>query len=185
MRFRFNDKKTAQAAAHLLRLHGGSMEYLKLIKLMYLADRKMLVEHGITITGDTMKSMKHGPVLSNVFDLISVGQAHLDSEWFQLITPPTNYKVSLRPETGGAPKNDELSEFEMDLLKDLHERYGAMDQWKLVEHLHKELPEWKDPGESSSIISPVDILRAEDRTPEEIERVKRTADDIWFLGAPT
>ena len=49
---------------------------------MYLADRRMLVEHGITITGDTMKSMKHGPVLSNVFDLISLGEAHFDSEWY-------------------------------------------------------------------------------------------------------
>ena len=37
--FIFDERKAAQAAAHLLRRHGSSMWDIKLIKLLYLADR--------------------------------------------------------------------------------------------------------------------------------------------------
>ena len=37
---RFNEVKATQAAARLLRNRGGRMKYLKLIKLLYLADRE-------------------------------------------------------------------------------------------------------------------------------------------------
>ena len=47
------------------RLHA---DYIKLIKLLYLADRAALIETGSPITGDRYVSMKFGPVLSNVFE---------------------------------------------------------------------------------------------------------------------
>jgi len=34
MRFKFNPRKTAQAAAHIARRHGGAINYMKLIKLL-------------------------------------------------------------------------------------------------------------------------------------------------------
>jgi hypothetical protein len=126
--------------------------------------------------------MRHGPVLSHVFNFISHGEDHQHSEWFKLISAPNNYKVSLRPEVR-EPENDELSEFEMDLLRNLHTKYGAMDKWKLVELLHDQLPEWTDPGDSSFPIRPAEILRLEDRTDEQIAEVKSMADELWFLSS--
>lgn len=182
MRFRFNDQKTTQAAAHLLKLHGGTMDYIKLIKLLYLTDRQMLLDHGIPLTGDTMLSMRHGPVLSRVLDFINNGENHQKSLWFKIIAPPAEYAVSLRPEFQDAPPVDELSEYELQLLREIHEQYGSIDKWKLVDLLHDQLPEWRDPGHSVLPISPADILRAEDRSDEQIADVKRTAEDLWFLG---
>jgi hypothetical protein len=52
IKFVFNPKKAAQAAAYLLKLNGGKMDYRRLLTLLYLADRKMLITHGRTITGD-------------------------------------------------------------------------------------------------------------------------------------
>jgi hypothetical protein len=52
VRFRFNERKAAQAAAYLLAKRGGRMDYRKLLALLYLADRQKLVERGHTITGD-------------------------------------------------------------------------------------------------------------------------------------
>ena len=69
MEFVFNDRKTAQAAAWLLDRQEGRMPYLKLIKLLYLADRQSLIESGYPITGDRLVSMDRGPVLSRVLDL--------------------------------------------------------------------------------------------------------------------
>ena len=38
----FNERKATEAAAHLLALRGGQMHYLKLLKLLYIADREAL-----------------------------------------------------------------------------------------------------------------------------------------------
>src|SRR5438477_7194490 len=78
MRFQFNIDKTMQAIATLLRFHNTKeMSYLRMLKLLYIADRESLKETGRPITGDHVVAMAHGPVLSGVFDLIK--GAH--SEW--------------------------------------------------------------------------------------------------------
>src|SRR5438105_4403367 len=65
MHFKFNLKKTVQAAAEFLRHEPGKqMSRLRLIKLLYIADREALLETGRPITSDTIVAMKHGPVLS-------------------------------------------------------------------------------------------------------------------------
>ena len=52
MRMRFNEKKATQAAARFLRLCKGCMNYMKLIKLLYIADREALLRWGRPITTD-------------------------------------------------------------------------------------------------------------------------------------
>lgn len=182
MRFKFNAKKTAQAAALIARRHGGAINYMKLIKLLYLADRQMLLDHGTMVTGDRHVAMKFGPVLSQVLNLINEGardEAH--TPWFDFFGAPEKYDVQLKP---GAPtENDELSRYEVKLLESIDDKYGSMDRWALVDYLHKNLPEWTDPGETSTPISPEMILRAESRSDEEIQRVKAAADDAWFIDS--
>ena len=70
MQTRFNQRKAAHAASVFLRLRGNKMSYLKLIKLLYLLDRTALERWERPVTGDRYVSMKLGPVLSNVRDLI-------------------------------------------------------------------------------------------------------------------
>ena len=70
MEFFFDERKAAQAASVLLDRHEGRMPYIKLLKLLYLADREALIETGLPITGDRFVSLKFGPVLSRVLDLI-------------------------------------------------------------------------------------------------------------------
>lgn len=183
MRFHFDDRKTAHAAAFLLSRAGGRMAHMQLIKLLYLADREMLLKHGMPITGDQMTAMRHGPVLSRVLDFITDGPTKSASAWFDYVGPSIDYVVALKPEAKTDPEQlDELSRFELRLLGDVFEKYGRMDRWDLVELLHKMLPEWSDPGSSAFKISPEQILRAESRSDEEIQRVKEDADELWLLG---
>ena len=65
MNFRFNFERALQASAYLLRLDGKRMGYLRLLKLLYIADREWLAETGESITGDRAYAMKYGPVLSS------------------------------------------------------------------------------------------------------------------------
>src|SRR5271155_5522268 len=70
MPFRFNFDRALQASAYLLRLDHKKMSYLRLLKLLYIADREWLAVTGESITGDRAYAMKFGPVLSTVYDLI-------------------------------------------------------------------------------------------------------------------
>lgn len=181
MRFRFNDAKTAQAAAEFLRLSGGTLPYMVLIKLLYMADRQMILDHGQPITGDRLVSMDHGPVLSGVLDLITHGpKRNTKSSWFKLIDAPSGYDISLKDP---AAPTDELSRYELRLLADVHEKFGAIDRWDLVKMLHTILPEWTDPDGSAIRIDPADILRAESRSEDEIERVRQDAQDLYFMAS--
>ena len=65
------------------------MSYMKLIKLLYFADRKYIKQTGSSITKDTYYSMKNGPVLSNVLNLINTEpEPDRFSYWSSIIAEP-------------------------------------------------------------------------------------------------
>jgi uncharacterized phage-associated protein len=169
MRMRFNEAKATQAAARLLRNRGGRMSYMKLIKLLYLADREALSRWGRPITTDTYVSMKHGPVLSQVLDLITEGPNPLVGEtfWSKHISEPEHFEVSLKEN----PSDDLLSEAEDELLDGIFKEFGHLNRWQLVDLVHK-LPEWKDPEGSVLPIDYADILKAQNKKPEEIRAIE-------------
>lgn len=178
MRFHFNERKTAQAAAHLLKLSGGRLNYMQLIKLLFLADRRALVENGQPITGASMVSMNNGPVLSQVLDLVN-GEGS-DGSWAAYVSSPSNYEVTLNARE---PDNDEMSRFELRLLGEVYARFGKMDKWDLVRWLHYNIPEWRDPKGSVLSIEFADVLRANDVPEDEIQRIREQADLQWAIGA--
>jgi uncharacterized phage-associated protein len=168
VRTRFNEKKATQAAAHLLRLRGGRLSYLKLIKLLYLADREALLQWGRSISTDRYVSMDRGPVLSRVLDLATDGEdPGTPSVWASSISAPSDYEVELKADAG----DDELSEAEIQLLDQIFAKYGKMSRWDLVKLTHK-LPEWIDPHGSAIAISYRDILKAGGKSDLEIAAVE-------------
>ncbi|MDO4936747.1 MAG: hypothetical protein Q4E62_02410 [Sutterellaceae bacterium] len=59
----YQPKKAAEVAAYLLSKAGGTMSNLKLMRLMYWADRAYLLEHHSLLTGDLYIQMHSGPLL--------------------------------------------------------------------------------------------------------------------------
>jgi len=182
IRFPFNEQKTAQAAAHLLAFCGGQLPYLSLIKMLYLADRQALIDIGQPITGDRPVSMKNGPVLSQVMDIIHMGTGPLPSGpglyWYRLISPPRDFEVKL---TFQVLEDSELSDYEIGVLRQVAERFGSLDRWDLVNFTHT-LPEWQDPQGSMIPIDPADILKAAGKPAEDIERVAAEAESQLFMS---
>lgn len=172
MRFPFNQRKAAQVAAYFLAKHGDKVDYLKLTKLMYLADRKALVARGRPITGARMVSMPYGPVLSEVLNLINLGRRYEEEcPWLEYVSPPEGYAVR---RVNCDTEFDQLSENERSILDEIDAQYGRMNKWSLVDWTH-ELPEWQDPRGSSLPIDPADILRAEGRSEWDIQRIAEMA----------
>jgi uncharacterized phage-associated protein len=167
MRSKFREDKATQAAARILRHAGGRMEYLKLIKLLYLCERESLVRLGSPLTYDACWSLPYGPILSATLDRVNQQQLYRGGYWDLHIAPKDRYQVSLR--AADVP-NDQLSAAEEELIDRVLAEYGHLPQWELVELTHK-LPEWENPNGSALSIDPAVILRSEGYTEEEIEAV--------------
>ena len=172
--FVFSEKRAAQAAARLLRRHGGPMEYSKLIKLLYLADCRVFIETGLPITGDRMVSMKHGPVLSRIYDLVK-GETAGDGSWGAYVHPRQGYTVSWT----GREDAEELSEGEREVLDEVYAEFGSMGFGQL-RHVTHQLDEWHDPDQSSKPIDPREILASAGLTALEIDVI---ADDARAFAA--
>jgi uncharacterized phage-associated protein len=169
MRPLYREDKATQAAARLLKLRGGKMSHLKLIKLLYLVEREALTRYGAPLSYDTYVSMPHGPVVSSTLDRINTGEAYRGGYWDQHIAPKVDNEVALR-NPADIPE-DQLSAAEQGLIDEIFRKYGHLDRWKLVELTHR-LPEWTDPQGSSIPISPDEILRSEGYSEEDIEQIK-------------
>jgi uncharacterized phage-associated protein len=170
MAAQFNQEKATATAAFFLKLRGSRMSYLKLIKLLYLADREALYRWGFSITTDSYVSMDHGPVVSNIYNLITIDE-RMKPFWSTYISPPLGeYEVELK--TTEIPEN-QLSRAEEKLLLEIFGTYGTWNRWHLRDFTHT-LPEWRDPHGSSVPIEISDILRAQGSTADEIKEL--TAD---------
>ena len=147
----FREDKATQMAARFLQLSKGQMPYLKLIKLLYMADKQMLLTRGKPIVYDAWVSMKKGPVLSTTYDLIKQNDG--STYWSRHIRTK-GYDALLESDPG----TDNLSRAEEHIIEAVFAQYGHVDKWDLVELTH-DFPEWKNPGNSSCPISYETVLR--------------------------
>jgi uncharacterized phage-associated protein len=142
----FSVERTAQAAAVLLReAEGQRMPYIRLIKLLYLADRESIQETSFPITGDDPYAMDHGPVLTLTLDLLRGRTVNPTAReamptWKQWIRTVGDYDVELV----GDPGYRKLSRYEMKKLQEVAARYADRDHWAIIDELHRTLPEWRE-----------------------------------------
>ena len=167
MHLRFNFEKSLQAAGCLLELHGDRMEYVRLLKLMYIADREMMAETGVPITGDRAVAMDHGPVLSHIYDLIK-GKAARAGEWAHFIRT-SHHGIVLRHPVG----RGKLNKAEIEKLQEITERFQDDSEWEICGKTH-EFPEWKKNfvPNTSTPIPWQEILQAQGRS-DMIEAVEK------------
>jgi uncharacterized phage-associated protein len=179
MRLRFNEVKATQTASRLLRLRGGRMSYLKLIKLLYIIDREALIRWGRTVTTDRHVSMPKGPVVSQIYDLVTGDEPPGEETfWRRHISPPEQFEIAMIRDPG----DSELSGAEEALIDEVFTLHGQKGRWELVRFTH-DLPEWQDPGGSSLPITYRDILRAANKTEAEIAAVESEIESLAVTEA--
>jgi hypothetical protein len=145
------------------------MNYMLLIKLLYLMDRRALSRWGRPVTGDDYFSMKYGPVISEVLDLVTGMPDPTDAGyWAGHISEPAHYVLQLTADPG----NDELSEAEEEVIGAVFKKFGGYNQFDLASRLHQLLEEWQPVEHGRIPITYGDILRAIKKSPEEIEAIE-------------
>jgi uncharacterized phage-associated protein len=155
---KFSAQKAVQAAAVILRAEGKRTSRLRLLKLLYLAERKCLESSGHPLIGGKLCIMQHGPLHSDVYDLIKGNHAQ-EAKWSRFIVREGPQNLRLGPAEPGMGK---LSPFEVDILIKMVERHIHMDDWELAECTHL-LPEVRDQRPAVNTLIPLhveEIIRA-------------------------
>ncbi len=115
---------------------------IKLVKLVYLADKYHLIRYGRTITNDDYYAMEHGPVGTTVKDVLSFDEI-LSKKALRyassLIEKTDNNNFKVKSDT----KNtfDMLSDTDKEALDFVIEKFGKMSSFKLRDYTHR-YPEW-------------------------------------------
>jgi Protein of unknown function (DUF4065) len=173
MQLPFNEIKTTQAAGRFLELAGGRLNYMVLIKLLYMLDRAALLEWGRPVTFDEYYSMKLGPVLSEVHDLITEMTPPFErGYWASHISEPSSDRSVALSACAG---NDALSEAEEELIQSVFTSYAGLVEkpFELVDLLHKTLPEWKEVTSGRVSLPHRDILIAGKKSDDEIAAIEQ------------
>jgi uncharacterized phage-associated protein len=155
----FNEKKAAQVAAFFLFRANGKMPVLKLMKLLYLAERASYEKYGEPIIGDKLVSMDHGPVLSRTYNHIQGASSSIEGGWDTWIGDRENHDVFLQdPSCIRSPEEDllELSDADIELLEATWTEFGHLTKWQIRDYTHVKCPEWEDPKGS---MIPMDLKR--------------------------
>src|SRR5262245_3077038 len=99
--------KTIQAIGVFLRQDGvRCMNYMRLLKLLYIADREALRHTGRTIVGGPVVAMERGPVLEEVYDLIQ-GRHRQMPLWDEYLrTSHFNLRLVKDPDVGQLSRSE-------------------------------------------------------------------------------
>ena len=160
---RFDEQKATDAATLLLRRAGGQLTRLELIKLLYFADREATKRYNRPICGGRYVSMEYGPVLSEVYDLITGNQP---SEVWAARICTVERDVILREDHPPSA----VSEAELNVLEAMSDEWGNQRTGEIIDYGHN-LAEWTDPGGSSVLIEPLQFLKAIRKTDQEISDI--------------
>jgi uncharacterized phage-associated protein len=162
---KYDEKKTAQLAAYFLQKSNGTLYLIKLLKLLYIADREAFREFGRPISFDKYVSMDQGPVLSRTYDLMN-GAVRDSRYWSSIITPRAGHKLSISDES--EINFDALSEAELRIADEVYDQFGHTQRFDLCDKTH-EYSEWTDPQGSSRPLKYKDILIAVGYSEEEAD----------------
>lgn len=163
----YNERKAAQVAAFFTAKQGGTIFHLKLMKLMYLAERASISTYGDSMLDDILVSLPHGPILSITKDCMDgICNRNLEDGWESWISDKANHMVSLNKDNFSENCLDELSISDLEILNLVWAEHGKKTQWELVDFTHDQCGEWSDPNGSNYPIEYEDVLIAQGRNQE-------------------
>ena len=142
MLLEFDYKKATQAINYLAKKEGGQIDKLKLIKLIYLADRYHLRRNGRPMVNDAYFAMRLGPVGSSVKDIAELSSKFLDDEeriyagQYIARGAVNNAVVSIAD-----VDSDVFSKSEVEALDFAYNEFGNKSESMLVDITHR-YPEW-------------------------------------------
>lgn len=145
----FDHLKSVQTVAYFVRKAGGCAGKLKLVKLIYLADRLSFKRRGRPVNFDSYFSLPHGPVVSSALN----GMDHRldDPAWNALDLAANRKDVTV----AGEVTEDRLSRSDRAILDAIWDEFGGMTDWQIRNWTHDNCGEYVEVGLGNSL--PIDL----------------------------
>ncbi len=152
----FRSRKSAQMCAYFALADGGTIEKLKLIKLIYLSERKFLSEYHHPMLFDELYSLPNGPICSATLNGID-GIIH-DELWSEYIARNGNIVVAVSSlDRDGL---NEVSDAEMDVISSIWDDFGQMTSSQIRNYTHEHCKEYTETEKARVPISYRKIFEA-------------------------
>ncbi len=178
MNFRFDALKATQVVGEFLRLAGGEIDVLKLVKLAYLLDRVSLQRRGVPVLGGSYYSMRNGPVTSELLDLINAGYLRgSETDWKDYVSDRAENRLALRQPATAL----RLSDAEHDLIAEVHTQHCQRSGPELADWCHEHCAEWHPLSQGRREIAVEDVLEVGGASPDKIRRLVAFQDELQRL----
>ncbi len=165
------DKEKAIAVILYIAPRVDNSTIMRILKLMYLADKTSLEKYGRFVSSDSYVAMEQGPVPTEAYDLMKKARTH-NTHGFKV---QKNHEIRVT-----APANeDELSESDIEILDDTIKQYGNLDIGVLLDKAHDKawLEVWEKAGDKKSVAIPIEkIANLSDHGKEIIEFLTHSHD---------
>lgn len=159
-----------QIVGWLLKLNNGSMNYIKLVLLIYIVDKKALKDYNYSISNDDIVLMKNGPVLCNTYNLIKHTNENADiqglNEWNKYFVKTgydLSFKENIKDKINNILSDDVLwlSDADIKIIEEVYRQYKDYTYSDIINLMHDEaeFPEikWKQADMDSTGI-PIDFI---------------------------
>ncbi len=142
-------QKATEALLFFCEKSNGRIDKMKALKLVYFADRMHLRRFGRTILGGDYFGMCHGPVHSEVRDVIEKTQLNDPDEesYVEERLKRDDNEIVVAENARFSRDNPAFSDSEVDVMDEVWRIFGSFDQWLLREITHL-YPEWKKNGQT-------------------------------------
>ncbi|MCY4011987.1 MAG: DUF433 domain-containing protein [Gammaproteobacteria bacterium] len=135
------ERQAAQMAVAFIRKANAPIGKLRLVKLMYLAEREAMLRYLLPIVEDDVCAMQRGMALSATWRLARGARSPMPTgDWGGHIVQ-TDRGLSVRKGVS-VQSLDGLSDDDLHVIQQVWDDYGAMSQDELVHDVHHKLPEW-------------------------------------------
>ena len=152
----FNERKATEAAVAFIGTIGDRANLVRVLAMMYLADRRLIAEFGRGLTDDSYLAL--AGVVAVPSDLLHHAFAPFSSTWHRHIENSRSqwFRVTHEFEPSA------LSAKERDVVKIVSEAYGVLSEKRFIEAFRREAPEVQEIGTGPFTLEGVLIAVGED-----------------------
>jgi len=173
---KFKERKAVELAYKFLTLNDGKMNYLKLLRLMYLAERESLKLYDRPITFDIFVLNYYGVVGSHCMSLVRTG----GQIWSVYLSPRTNAKkVNIY---SSAMQYEKLCKAEMTLIESVFATTRHMNSLTVLQ-VQQSLAEYKACFVSGAVtlIDYATIFKSLEKSEMHIQRISTSFEELSAL----
>lgn len=153
--------RIVQAISFLLKLSERKQNKMKLIKLLWAADRYHMRKYGRTVTQTEYFALPYGPVNSLASNILKFDENYLNPTEVNYaddyLESEGEYEIRLKDDS---IQFDFLSETDIESLNFAYDTFGGMDKYRLSKDITHRYPEWSNHSwvEDAKRSAPIDML---------------------------